>query len=180
MSHRFGAITQNGYVVPDLEAAIKHWTDVLGVGPWFDMGVPPFEDMRYRGAPTDPKVRIALANSGDLQIELIEPLDQEPSCYREFLDATGGKGGLQHVSSWPTADDYDRHLEEFTGKGGRILFEGRGGRTRFVYFDTALDYGTVFEMADLSPGTKQIFDSIREAAKTWDGKTVYMRDLPGT
>ena len=99
MSHRFGPITQNGYVVPDLDAAMKHWVDVLGVGPWFDMGVPDFEDMTYRGKPTDPKVRIALANSGDLQIELIEPLDKEPSCYREFLDATRGKGGLQHVSS---------------------------------------------------------------------------------
>lgn len=174
MSHRFGEITQNGYVVPNLEKAIAHWTHVLGVGPWFDMGVPNFKDMIHRGKPTNAKVKIALANSGDLQIELIEPIDNEPSGYREFLVATGGRGGLQHVSSWPTPDAYDRYHDDYVASGGEILFQGRGGRTRFVYFDTAHDFGTIFEMADLDPGTKKLFDRIREEGKSWDGKTMFM------
>ncbi len=35
MSRLFGDVRQNGYVVRDLEAAMKHWTQVLGVGPFF-------------------------------------------------------------------------------------------------------------------------------------------------
>jgi hypothetical protein len=35
MSRIFGAITQNGYVVRDLQAAMKHWVEVMGVGPSF-------------------------------------------------------------------------------------------------------------------------------------------------
>ena len=34
MSRIFGAITQNGYVMRDIQAAMRHWIEVLGVGPW--------------------------------------------------------------------------------------------------------------------------------------------------
>ena len=35
MSRLFGSLRQLGYVVPDVAAAMKHWVDVCGVGPWF-------------------------------------------------------------------------------------------------------------------------------------------------
>ena len=31
MSRIFGDVRQDGYVVEDIEAAMKHWTEVLGV-----------------------------------------------------------------------------------------------------------------------------------------------------
>ncbi len=169
MSIKFGPITQNGYVVPDIEAAMAHWAERLGVGPWFYTGESQFTDMIYRGRPSQMKALYAFANSGDLQIELIEPINDAPSLYREFLDATGGKGGLQHVSSWPDSSAYDQYVEGFKAPGGEILFQGRAGATRFIYFDTGLDFGTIYEMADLAPPTKEFFDMVREAAKAWDG-----------
>lgn len=178
MSHRFGTITQNGYVVPDIDASMRHWADVLGIGPWYVMGEVTFEDMRYRGRPTQPHMIIALANSGDLQIELIQPVDNEPTPYRDFLEETGGKGGLQHLSSWPSTEDYDAAITEFTDGGGEVLFEGRAGRTRFAYLDTGQDLGTVYEMADLSPGSRKLFDAIRREAADWDGSDPIRRGWP--
>src|SRR3954469_6497065 len=35
MSRLFGPLRQMGYVVPDVEAAMRHWIEVCGVGPWF-------------------------------------------------------------------------------------------------------------------------------------------------
>ena len=35
MSRLFGGVIQNGYVVRDIEAAMRHWIDVLGVGHGF-------------------------------------------------------------------------------------------------------------------------------------------------
>jgi hypothetical protein len=35
MSRLFGGVIQNGYVVRNIEAAIRHWIDVLGVGHGF-------------------------------------------------------------------------------------------------------------------------------------------------
>ena len=52
MSRGFGVIRQNGYVVRDVEAAMKHWTEVLGVGPFFYFERVPIEDFRYRGEPS--------------------------------------------------------------------------------------------------------------------------------
>ncbi len=66
MSRIFGAITQNGYVVRDIEAAMRHWIDVLGVGPWFYVERAPIEDFQYHGEPSPVDVSIALANSGSL------------------------------------------------------------------------------------------------------------------
>jgi hypothetical protein len=93
MSRIFGAITQNGYVVHDIEAAMRHWIDVLGVGPWFYVERAPIEDFQYQGKPSPVEVPIALANSGARQIELIQQRNEAPSMYRDFLLA--GHEGLQ-------------------------------------------------------------------------------------
>jgi len=36
LSRIFGEIRQNGYVVRDIESAMKHWTHIMGVGPFYD------------------------------------------------------------------------------------------------------------------------------------------------
>jgi hypothetical protein len=96
MSRFFGAITQNGYVVHDIAAAMRHWIEVLGVGPWFYVEHTPIEDFQYQGHPSPIDVSIALANSGPLQIELIQQRNDAPSMYRDFLAA--GHEGLQHIA----------------------------------------------------------------------------------
>jgi hypothetical protein len=35
MSRIFGAVCQNGYIVRDIRAAMDHWVNVMGVGPWY-------------------------------------------------------------------------------------------------------------------------------------------------
>lgn len=165
MSRTFGPITQNGYVVTNLDAAIEHWATKLGVGPWFELDPRAFEDMRYRGELVEPRLRIALANSGNLQIELIQPLDDCPTPYRDFLWATGNQGGLQHVSTWPDHETFDRLVQSRTA-----LFSGQGGGTRFAYFADTYGLGTMMEIADLSDGTRRFFEKISRAADTWDGK----------
>ena len=71
MSRIFGDVRQNGYVVRNIESALEHWTEVLGVGPFWYFEEAPVEDFRYRGEPSELVVSIALAQSGPLQIELI-------------------------------------------------------------------------------------------------------------
>ena len=176
MSQRFGPVRQNGYVVPDIQAAIRHWAEVLGVGPWRLLETTNFDPLLYRGQPTSAQAAIALANSGDLQIELIQPLDAGPSPYNDFLKATDGQGGLQHLSSWPEAAFYDQALAAFRADGGEVLFEGAAGRTRFVYLDTAQDFGTIFEMAALSPGSRKVYADLKARAANWDGREIILAD----
>ena len=97
MSRFFGEIRQNGYVVRDIDAALAHWTGTLGVGPFFYFERVPIADFRYRGEPSPVEVSIALANSGALQIELIQQRNDAPSMYRDFLRAGREEIGRAHV-----------------------------------------------------------------------------------
>src|SRR5262249_30701331 len=101
MSRLFGPLRQMGYVVPDVEAAMQHWVEVCGVGPWFYAERLPLTSFRYGGQRYDDiHLSIALANSGEVQIELIQQRSDHPSMGRDFL-VGNPKGGLQHWSSWP-------------------------------------------------------------------------------
>ena len=67
-----GPVRQMGYVVTDLDQAMAGWLE-LGVGPWFVMrGLPLQAD--YRGEPCETTLSLAFANSGEMQIELIQQM----------------------------------------------------------------------------------------------------------
>ncbi|MGH7078503.1 MAG: VOC family protein, partial [Acetobacteraceae bacterium] len=100
MSRLFGPLRQMGFVVRDLDKAMRHWVDVCGVGPWFVAEKLPLNGFWYKEQPyPDIHLTIALANSGEVQLELIQQRDDTPSMGRDFLAA--GHEGLQHWSSWP-------------------------------------------------------------------------------
>ncbi len=167
MSRIFGNVCQNGYVVRDIAAAMKHWTDVLGVGPWFYIEDVKTDWFTCRGVASDVKMSIALANSGDLQIELIQQRNDAPSMYQEFLNA--GHEGLQHMSYWST--DYQALYDRALSLGYAVGHEGQigGEQGRFAYFDTQSHPGTIVEISDISGAKGKFFAHIRKVAAGWDG-----------
>jgi hypothetical protein len=139
---------QVGIVVRDIEAAMRHWIDVCGVGPWFYVDRLPVKDFTYGGKRYDDvHISIALANSGDVQLELIQQRCDTPSMYRDFL--ASGHEGMQHWSSWP--QDYDRIYAHALANGYTVGQEGDSERGRFVYFRNEGHPGTVIEMAHATP-----------------------------
>lgn len=167
MSRIFGPVRQNGYVVRDIEKALRHWTTVLGVGPFFYFERAPITEFSYRGVTSPLEVSIALGNSGDLQIELIQQRNDAPSMYRDFLAA--GREGLQHVAYW--TNDFEADLARCLDAGfvvGQAGVAG-GANGRFVYFDTEAHPGTVVELSDSSGAKGAFFKHIADVAKTWDG-----------
>lgn len=168
MSFKYGSIRQVGYVVSDIHEAIAHWRDEVGVGPFFLFEDAPLQDLRFRGEPCDARVAIALAQSGHVQIELIMPLDDQPSLYREHLQQHGE--GPQHVAYW---------TEDFAGLSDRAresgLVEVWSGYTgdpkgRFVYFQSPSHPGSCVEISALSQAKRELFDSVERAALDWDGR----------
>ena len=77
MSRIFGQIAQIGYVVRDIDAAMDKWVK-HGVGPWFYVDRVQTDYFRYRGVDSDMQMSVALANSGDVQLELIQPRNDAP------------------------------------------------------------------------------------------------------
>jgi hypothetical protein len=166
MSRFLGEIRQLGYVVPDIEAAMDYWSRTLGVGPWFYNPKVPIQNYRYRGESHAPHNSVALANSGFVQVELIQTRNDVPSMYRDFLQA--GRTGLQHVAYWTS--DYDADLDRLQRQGFKPVMSGEvGERGRFVYFDTEYHPGTVIELSEVAGPKGRMFDLIRNAAEGWDG-----------
>ncbi len=167
MSRFFGEIRQAGYVVDDIEAAMDYWSSKLGIGPWFYNERVPIKNYTYRGESYEPHNSVALANSGSLQMELIQTRNDAPSMYRDFRQA--GRTGLQHVAYW--TQDYDADLARLTAQGFKAVMSGEvGERGRFVYFDTEYHPGTVIELSEVAGPKGKMFDLIREASIGWDGK----------
>lgn len=172
MSRHFGTIRQLGYVVEDVDVAIKHYTEVLGFGPFFRVERIRPPDYTYRGVPTAAEVRIALGNAGDMQIELVQPLDHEPTMFRDFMEA--GHRGLQHVGYWfdtPAKMDAALAKAASLGYGSSDSQSGTFGENgRSVLFDVHRGYpGTAVELSEACGWKAELFRNIADAARDWDG-----------
>ncbi len=167
MSNLLGPIRQLGYVVDDIELGMKHWSEVMGVGPWFYNPRVPIEDYEYDGKPYEPHNSVALANSGDLQVELIQIRNDVPSMYRDFMSK--GLRGLQHVAFW--TNKFDDDLAMMKARGFTVKMGGCvGDDGRFVYFAEEDHPGSCIELSEVLGPKGRMFDAVRAASVDWDGK----------
>lgn len=161
-----GQIMQMAYVPADFDAALDHWTRVVGAGPFFALEHVRLEDVRYRGAPSDPDFSMALGYWGDMQIELIRQHNDAPSIYKSWRDQ--GLEGLHHVCM--LVDDVAAARAVCEGVGAVVAQEGRvAGGGGVIYVDTGGGPGTMVEILQPGPGTRELFAMMREAARGWDG-----------
>ena len=166
MSRFYGPIMQNGYVVRDWRVAAQHWIDVLGVGPFFVMEHIGFERCEFRGVPAEIDMTVAIAYSGEQQIELVQQHNAAPSIYREFLQTSGE--GLQHVGA--LVDDLDAVLARH-GWAGRVLQRGETAiGQRFAYVDTVSHGGTMLELIEQTEAMRAAFGYMKQAAADWNGE----------
>jgi catechol 2,3-dioxygenase-like lactoylglutathione lyase family enzyme len=84
-------VDQVGFVVRDLEQAIRCYEPLFG--PFVEMDATEME-WNYRGEPAVSSLKLAMAQSGDVEIELIEWVSGATP-HKEFLDA--GREGLHHL-----------------------------------------------------------------------------------
>jgi hypothetical protein len=167
-----GPVRQIGYVVRDVDTAVQSWL-ALGVGPWFTMPNLEMKGCRYRGELSEPTITIALANSGPMQIELIQQHDDAPSIYREFLDA--GSEGYHQLAWW--VDDFDALLKRAEVTGWPVVWSGDGGAVRFAYFEPEPTISAIVEVMELNDASRGMAELVASAAQSWDGVTDPIRSL---
>jgi catechol 2,3-dioxygenase-like lactoylglutathione lyase family enzyme len=133
---------QVGVVVRDLEQAVAFY-ERLGIGP-FEEGpsAHTVERKIYGETSTDAKVAGRLAQLGNIEFELLQPISGR-TVQGDFLEEHGE--GVVHICAH--TDDLERDIEELTGLGYEIISEGKlsdGGR--FAYFDTRAVGGLILEL----------------------------------
>lgn len=156
---------QAAWVVPDLEAAIMHWVKTAGVGPFFTIRRRREDGAVYRGRPAQtPNCVAALAQAGDLQIELVCQLDDEQSIFRDLVPA--GRTGFHHMAIY--SHQYGEDIAAYERAGAERAYVAPGNQ--ICWMDTSPELGFMVEIMSANPVFDGFFARIRSAAENWDGR----------
>lgn len=146
----FDNIVQIGIVVADADATVEKYRELLGLGDWninhVDTENSQGGNFHTQGKPIAAKARIAWTQIGNVELELIEPRDED-SVYAVFLREKGP--GIHHVMF--ATPDYDECVARMAAQGIGSLGGGELQHTRFQMFDTAQSLGVICEIAAGEP-----------------------------
>jgi methylmalonyl-CoA/ethylmalonyl-CoA epimerase len=152
----FTETVQIGIVVRDLDATMRRYVDDYGIGPWeiyeFNAGIA--EDLHEHGRPVERSWRLATTMVGQVQWELIEPLD-DGSDYARFLVEKGE--GVHHIAVAPTS--FDEAIADEVKKGHETVLSGTFGGIRVAYLPTEQDLGVIVEIFSGDPAAEQTPDT---------------------
>lgn len=161
-----GQIVQMAYVVKDIRASIDWWIRDSRVGPWFLLDSFTGPGQVYRGKPATSDVSIAMAFAGHMQIELIQPKDNEPSVYKDLIDKRGY--GFHHVGIG--VEDVEAECAAYEQRGYQVAFRAPVPSGGAVYYmdDGRNDPGFV-ELIPATPGMDEMFTKYWRASVDWRG-----------
>jgi methylmalonyl-CoA/ethylmalonyl-CoA epimerase len=138
-------LVQIGIVVANRDRTTQLLTSLFGMGPFRFVEWPDRAESEYfyHGEPEQIRLKQAFVQSGDVEVELIEPVEGH-SGYQDFLDKTGG--GIHHVLF--EVSDIGPVLEELAKAGVSVLQSGTGIRpgTRWALLDTQELLGFLVEL----------------------------------
>lgn len=144
----FTRIHHIGLVVKDMDKTIAR-LKALGIGPFTPRILPPDAKETYRGKPFIPSQRVAIqiTKIGDIELELIQPINGE-SPHQEFLSQKGE--GIQHLGFM--VENLEESVKNLTGEGSSVMltseFKGGGG-VAYLDLDVA---GLIVEL--VQPGKR--------------------------
>ena len=164
-SHQlYGPVRVLKHAVHDLDSWLEQFI-ALGIGPWWVSRNQAPDVFIHRGRQSDTKFSWGLTWSGDVMYELIQPLDDLPSPYREFLDA--GREGLQHGAFYPP--DFDAAIEALRQSGKTPILEGHSGEAKFMYFEGLGSPPEPIELQYLPADVQAKHRSLKSICDNWDG-----------
>jgi hypothetical protein len=164
MDVSYPAIRQIGYVVEDVDEAILHWVERIGVVPFVVYRQFQLAECFYEGQPTELELSVAYAQAGEVQIELIQQHGETPSPYLGAISTSA-----HHFALWTT--DYDRDVAAYRERGFVDLQWGSASGApdeRFVYFAPS-GPGPMIEVVEVYEKKREMYRRIADAARSYDG-----------
>ncbi|MGD8890125.1 MAG: VOC family protein [Desulfobacterales bacterium] len=146
----FNNILQIGIVVHDVNVTVQNYRDLLDLNKWHfnyvDTKNGKGRNFRRGDQPVDAKAKIAWMRIGNVELEIIEPWDED-SVYTQFLREKGP--GIHHVMF--ATKDYGNCAERMAANNIAVLGCGELQDTRFQMFDTQKRLGMICEIAEGEP-----------------------------
>jgi len=139
-----GPIDQVAYVVENLERALPRYEAMFGP---FSVATYEMKDCTIRGRPGDCALRLAINNSGPVEIELIEVIAGETT-HSEHLKRHGE--GLHHVRF--RVSELEPKVAALEAAGYRTVLQKRFGPTiAFAYLESPPEIGgSVIELFEMT------------------------------
>lgn len=162
----FGPAKQVAYMVRNIDAAMQHWHNEFGVGPFLvTRNALPLSNAFYRGDKAPPaRVNIAFAYVGDMQLELIELIGDTPSLYKEALDRN--QTSVHHYAV--CVEDFPKAYNWALDNGfDAVIDAGVDGLARMSYLENP-DTGLILEVIQWNPLTKPYFEGLEKKVKSAD------------
>lgn len=157
---------QLGYVVSDIAAAMSAWRSRAHIGPFYLLEGIHLTGANYRGAIVDVSLTAALAQMGDVQIELIL---QESEGKSVFTEKDGGSCALHHIGY--VVDEAEQYIAALAALGHEpALTATAPGGFSFAYVDTTSSLGHMMEISPCVPAIVELYEEVRRAALNWDGR----------
>jgi hypothetical protein len=163
---KIGQVIQMAYVVEDIRASIDWWVKDAKTGPWFLLDHFLGDDQVYRGKQSTADVAIAMGFAGHMCIELIQPLDTNPSVYREIIDRRGY--GFHHLGM--ACADVEAEISAYQARGYDLAFSAgvpTGGSV--AYMDDGRNEPGFVELIPATQGMDETFTRFWQASVDWDG-----------
>jgi hypothetical protein len=141
---------QIAWVVKDVETAKTFFQDMLGVNNFSETVTTRLEDYdgTYYGAPSNAENLVAMAYSGGIFIELIQPVSGT-SIFKDSID-NNPAGGVQHIAYSTTITNLDKVISDFTNKGYSVVSSFDTPIAKIVFFDTRKEIGVFTEIMGIT------------------------------
>ena len=143
-------LAQIAWVVKDIKAAEKIFRETMGISNFSKAEIIRLKefDGTYYGAPCDGESLLTIAYTGQLFIEVIQPLSGR-SIFQDYLDKNP-TGGVQHIAySLPVAN-LDKVIAEMAIKGFQVVTSVDHPIAKIVFFDTSRDIGVFTEIMGIT------------------------------
>ena len=134
-----GGFFQQAFVVADFEAAQRACVETLGCSPFVTLPATSLPYW-YRGREVQCAIALGFARSGNVQIELLQPVSGE-GVHVEFLETNGP--GAHHLGFLVDRIDDELAVSDF-----EPLQSGQFGSLRFAYLDTWDALGAYVELVE--------------------------------
>lgn len=160
------SLVQYAFLVEDLAKAIEYHVRTLNIGPFFIL--PGRKPPRiYRGMESATETSLAMAFSGNINVELIEMHDEEPSIFLEGREKFGF--GFHHHGM--AHEDVEAVLPTYFAEGFTEVSRNAvptGGEVVFLEPPTGAMRGFL-ELIPANQGMDATFTRFWQAAQDWDG-----------
>jgi len=152
---------QIAWAVKDIASAEKFFTQTMGIKKFLHLDNLAAKDAEgtYLGQPGDWVINLYIANAGDTQIELIQPVSGK-SMFNESLERHGD--AVQHVAYWLDDSEYDAAAHHLESAGYPLIQSFKIPLARVGYFDTRIAIGVVTEIVGATKAGHEFRQNLKD------------------